>query len=330
MGDKMKYATIGTSWITQSYIAAAKHTGCWELAAVYSRNDATAKAFADKYKVNKYYTNLSLLANDSDIKAVYIASPNSLHYEQSKLMLLAGKHVICEKPATVTTEEYTELLQIANDRHLIYLEAMMSMHVPALQVLQDNIKSIGKISSARFHFCQLSSKYPALKNGSVPNIFNPDLCTGALMDLGVYNLYLIAVLFGKPLSFFSESHFLNTGADDTTSVILKYKDFLVTSTCSKIGQGYSPSEIVGDEGTIIIESISQLTGIKKVNPKTDKEAILIPSAIDRTEIMSSEAQTFYNLICGNESVVRYNEYHNTAILVRTMCDNIRQNNNFSF
>ena len=107
----MKFATIGTSWITQSYIKAAISTEKWTLCAVCSRNTENAQIFANQFNAQKQYTSLSELACDSEIEAVYIGSPNALHYEQSKMMLLAGKHVICEKPATVTKEEYIELLR---------------------------------------------------------------------------------------------------------------------------------------------------------------------------------------------------------------------------
>ena len=83
----MNYATIGTSWITQSYIKSAEFTGKWTLYAVYSRNIETAKAFAEKNNAEKYYTDLSELASDKNIDAVYIGSPNALHYEQSKMMM---------------------------------------------------------------------------------------------------------------------------------------------------------------------------------------------------------------------------------------------------
>ncbi len=326
----MNYATIGTSWITQSYINAAKFTGLWGHEAVYSRCEATAKAFAEKNNVKKTYTDLYALSQDKQVHAVYIASPNALHYSQSKQMLLAGKHVICEKPSTVTTEEYQELKDLADKMGLIYTEAIMSMHVPALDILKDNIKKIGRISSAHFDFCQLSSKYPSLQEGGLPNIFNPALCTGALMDLGVYNLYLIAELFGTPLSVLSASSFLHTNADHTTSAIFKYNDFQITLTCSKIGQGFAQSEIIGDQGTIGIDSISQLTGITLRKAKQKEMAILVPFEEDRTEIMSHEAKFFYDCITDKSNKERYEHFHKTAIKVRSICDLLRKQNNFPF
>ncbi len=326
----MKYATIGTSWITQSYINAANYTDLWQLEAIYSRNKDTAIKFAQTNNIRKYYTDLQSLADDHTIQAVYIASPNALHYEQSKMMLLAGKHVICEKPATITKDEYNELKALAESMNLIYMEAIMSMHVPALATLKETLKSIGRVSSAHFDFCQLSSKYLGLLSGNIPNIFNPQLCTGALMDLGVYNLYIIAELFGAPLSMVSDSSFLHTNADHTTSAIFKYSDFQLTLTCSKIGQGFSQSEIIGDCGTIGIDSISQLTGITLRKAKQNNIEILVPFEEDRTEIMSHEAKFFYDCIANSTKKESYDHFHETAVIVRSLCDQIRKQNNFPF
>ena len=326
----MKFATIGTSWITQCYSKAAKYTGLWELEAVYSRNNDTALAFAEAQGANRYYTNLQALAENKDIEAVYIASPNSLHYAQSKQMLSAGKHVICEKPATVTADEYRELRTLAKNKGLIYTEAIMSMHVPAFQLLQSEIKKIGTIATAHIDYCQLSSKYPALARGELPNIFNPAHCTGALMDLGVYNLYFIVSLFGKPNSIVSSSAFLYTGADYMTGGIFVYDDKQIAFTCAKTGQGFSQSEIIGDKGTIGIDSISQLTGITRRVAKSEQTEELVPFEVDRTWIMSHEALNFHRFITDPTSLEFYEHLHDIAQNVRDVCDTIRQQNKFQF
>ena len=97
----INFGIIGTSWITDSFIECAQATSKWNLAAVYSRTEESAKKFAAKYESQKVelYTDLNKLVNDSNLSAIYIASPNILHYEQAKLALNAGKNVILEKPS---------------------------------------------------------------------------------------------------------------------------------------------------------------------------------------------------------------------------------------
>lgn len=83
----INFAVIGTGWITESFVKSAEATKQWELVAVYSRSEDTARSFGSKFNVQKTYTDLASLAGNEQIHAVYIASPNSLHYEQATLVL---------------------------------------------------------------------------------------------------------------------------------------------------------------------------------------------------------------------------------------------------
>lgn len=331
MANKIiKYATIGTSWITDSFIEGAKKVNGLTLFGVFSRSAEKAIEFAKKHNVKNSFSNLNTLADCKDIDAVYIASPNSLHYEQSRQMLLSGKHVICEKPITVTPDEVLELTKLAKEKGLVYMEAIMSLHTPALECLKKALIKIGKVTSAHLDFSQLSSKYPLLKDGEIPNIFDPDLATGCLMDLGVYNVYVALELFGLPEDIVSSSQFLHTGADCLGTAIFNYSDKQVTLTYSKLGQNHSGSYILGDKGTIVIESISQLTGIKIIY--SDKTTDDVFACLDKSALMGNEAQSFYNYII---SPLKYSkEYENAqkmAIDVSRQMKTIRnQNTSFKF
>ena len=93
-----RFATKGSGWITDEYIHGAKDSGLWELTAVYSRDRARGEAYAQKHGAKLVFTDVEELARCKEVDAVYIASPNAAHYEQCRVLLEAGKHVICEKP----------------------------------------------------------------------------------------------------------------------------------------------------------------------------------------------------------------------------------------
>lgn len=289
----IKYSVIGTSWITKSFIDGANLYEDLCLDGVYSRSFERGSAFAEKTGAKRVFTNFDELAS-SDTDLVYVASPNACHYEQCKALLLNGKHVICEKPITITAEEFNELCRIANENNLVYFEAIMYMHTPLRQVLKEAVNKIGNIRSATIDFSQLSSKYQALKNGELPNIFNPEMKTGALNDLGIYCVYPVIDLFGMPEKITPVQHFLHTGADGSGSAVFEYKDKLVTITYSKVGQSRSASQIMGDEGTVTIESISKLDGIRLFN--NNGEEALLNGETDKKYLMGNEAKSAIDFI----------------------------------
>lgn len=328
----MRYATVGTSWITDAFIEGAEIAGGLELTAVYSRNEKTGQSFASKYGGRPVFTDLELLAKSDLIEAVYIASPNIYHYSHSKLFLENGKHVICEKPITVTSDQYRELNAIARRNKLVYMEAIMMRHLPARKLLHKVIKQIGHIYTARFDFSQLSSKYNELLSGKLPNIFNPALAAGCLMDLGVYCVYAAIDLFGRPKNVISSAGFLESGADGYGTAIFDYDDKQVTLTYSKVGQSLLGSEIIGDKGTIKIDSISKLTGMTLIHNKNGREsAENLIGDIPKNQLMSGEAAAFLKYATDIE---RYSDeiksISELALAVNETMELIRQQSGIKF
>lgn len=293
----IKYSVIGTSWITESFIEGANLYGDLCLDGVYSRSVEKGTAFAEKTGAKRVFTDFKDLVS-SDTELVYVASPNVCHYEQCKELLLNGKHVICEKPITVTAAEFKDLCSLAQQKKLVYFEAIMYMHTPLRKVLKDAVEKIGVIRSASFDFSQLSSKYPALKNGELPNIFNPEMKTGALNDLGIYCVYPVIDLFGMPKKITPSQSFLNTGADGCGSAAFEYDDKLVTVTYSKVGQSRAPSQIMGDLGTVTVDSISKLDGIRLYNNNGDET--LLNGETEKKFLMGNEAKSAVDFILRRE------------------------------
>lgn len=299
----IKYGVIGSGWIAEEFVKGANLVDGFVFSAMYSRTFEKGKAFAEKFADVPVYTDINDFAK-SDIDAVYIASPNSLHYSQSKLMLENGKHVLCEKPITVLSEEFVELSELAESKGLVYTEAIMMLHLPQRKIIKEKLKSLGKISTAHFDFSQLSSKYSALIRGENPNIFNPEMKTGCLRDLGIYCFYPALDFFGKPEKIISSAGFLSTGADGYGSAILDYADKQVTLTYSKIGQDFSGSQIIGDKGTMTIGSVSKLTDI--VIHYNDGATEKVYSDVEKHILMSAEAKDFSDYILGKKTEAEIN------------------------
>ncbi len=302
-------ATIGTSAITEHFLNACKTTKRYCFHACYSRSPEKAAAFADKFGFIETYTNLEAMVQDAQVDAVYIASPNALHYEHSKLFLDSGKHVICEKPIATCASEYEELLQLANSKGLIYMEAIMSRHAFGRKILLDALKQIGTISQARIDYCQRSSRYDAAMAGNYANVFDVTMAGGALMDLGVYCVYGALDLFGPPIDIKASAVFLPNGADLAGSALLAYPGFLATLSYSKAGQGICGTEIIGSAGVVKIGSISQYGDIRLISDGKETPLLHMPT---RAEIMSGEASRFADYISSQNSM----DYTEICLLTR--------------
>lgn len=319
----MKYATIGTSWITEAFIAGAELMNNMKLSAVYSRDIEKAKALGSKYGCDFVYNDLEKLAAWDGIDAVYIASPNALHYSQSKLFLQNGKHVLCEKPITVSAAEYEELTELANQNGLIYLEALMMMYHPERNKIKQALEQIGRITTARLDFSQLSSKYQSLTEGKNPNIFNPALAGGCLMDMGVYCVYPAIEWFGIPEQISASAGWVQSGGDGYVSGTFFYPDKHVNISLSKTGQSAIGCEILGDNGTITIGFIVEMKDVFIVKKDGRKESVI--RNYSRTELMGAEAGSFYDYIINFEEFKKeYRHIQSQTLDLRRVMDQIRK------
>lgn len=325
----LRFGTIGSGWIADEYIHGAKDSGLWELTAVYSRTQERAAAYAKQHGAKHAFTNLEEMAASDVLDAVYIASPNAFHYEQAKLFLEHGKHVICEKPLCAQARKVWELQQIAKDRGLVYLEAIMFLHLPQRKLLEDALGQLGQITLVKLDFCQRSSKLDRYLAGELPNIFNPAMETGALMDLGVYCVYPALALFGEPESFTVEPQLMESGADGTGIVTMRYPDKLVTLTYSKLGQAGANSDFQGTNGTLSVESISRIAGLSLWRKDGTTEQLYGDD--EKYKLMGWEAKDFYRYISDPEgSAQEYAVCSDLSLRVSSFMERVRKEGKILF
>ncbi len=253
----IRFAVIGTNWITRQFVDAAHETGSYKLTAVYSRSAEQAKTFASDYMVEHTFTSLDDMAQSDVIDAVYIASPNSLHFPQTKLFLRHKKHVICEKPFASNITEAEEAIAIARENEVVLFEAFKTASLPNFVQLQQSLGKVGNLRKAFINYCQYSSRYQRYLDGENPNTFNPAFSNGSIMDIGFYCLASAVALWGEPQSVKATASLLASGVDAHGVAVLEYGDFSVTLQHSKVSDSVLPSEIQGEEGSLVIEKISE-------------------------------------------------------------------------
>lgn len=330
--SKLQLGTIGTSWITDSFIKAAVATAHYELNTIYSRNEDSGHTFAEKYGEVNVETDLKLFIENTTLDVIYIASPNSLHFEQSLMALKAKKHVMVEKPATLNVEQWDELLKVAKENEVFILEAARHVHLPNLAIIVDEIKKLGTIRGATLPFLQYSSRYDNVLAGEEPNVFSLKFAGGVLMDLGIYPVYTAVALFGEPKEVLYYAQKIATGADGMGTAIFRYGTFDLTIIMSKNAVSSYETEVYGEEDTLIIDHVTELNKARLLNIRTFEENDLVLKDQHENN-MYYEAETLAKMIANKESretQERYEELSELARIVSGLLHEMRKQANIVF
>lgn len=294
---------IGSNFITDRLIEGAREVSDVNIAAVYSRTEEKAKEFAKKHGIKYTFTNLEEMAKSDLIDAVYVASPNALHSSQTILFLKHKKHVLCEKAFASNTKEVDEMIKAAKENDVVLMEAMKTTLLPNFRVIKDNINKIGKVRKYFASYCQYSSRYDKYKAGEVLNAFKNELSNGAIMDIGVYCISPMVNLFGKPNTVKANGIMLKTGVDGEGSIVFGYDDMEGVVIYSKISNSYLPSEIQGEEGSIIIDRINAFNNVKIIYRDGREEDLTLEQ---KKADMCYEVEEFANLIKSGEKESKIN------------------------
>ncbi|MGN0989526.1 MAG: Gfo/Idh/MocA family protein [Eubacteriales bacterium] len=252
----VRFATIGTNWITGDFVEAAKTCDGFEYKAVYSRNAEKGRTFAEKHGAELVYDDLDAMLGSDDIDAVYIASPNSFHAPQAIKCMQHGKHVLCEKPVASNERELREMLECARNNDVLFMEAFKSILMPGFEIYRNALPKIGRLRHVFAVFSKYSTRYDAHKRGENLNTFKPEFSNGALLDLGVYCLYPIIALFGEPEKIKAVATVIPDGVDGVGTAILEYDGFVATVNYSKISTSYLPCEFSGENGTMTVDKFN--------------------------------------------------------------------------
>ena len=252
---KVRFGVVGTNNITDWVIEGGRQDERFELTAVCSRTQERADEFAAKHGIPHTFTSLEEMASSNAVDAIYIATPNYLHAEQSILCMNHGKHVLCEKPFASNADEVRRMIEAAKRNNVTLMEAMISTLNPNFITAREKMNDIGTIRRYFACYCQYSSRYDKFKEGIVLNAFKPELSNGAVMDIGIYTIYPMVALFGKPKSVAAQGVILSSGADGQGAVNFEYEGMNATVLYSKIVNSFLPTEIEGEEGNIMLDHI---------------------------------------------------------------------------
>lgn len=217
--EKIRVGIIGAGWIAHKMAQALAPLKEAEVLAIASRSQEKAQEFADEYGIAKAYGSYEELVSDADVDLVYIATPHSHHYQHTRLALEHNKPVLVEKAFTANAAEAKELLDMARERKLFITEAIWTRYMPLSHKVTELMKSgiIGEPRILTATLCYMME--------NKERIVRPDLCGGALLDLGVYVLNFARMYFGTDIArTVTNCHLGPTGMDMMESISLSYAD----------------------------------------------------------------------------------------------------------
>ena len=272
----LRVGIIGTGWIAEKAAITLNGLTECEAYAVGSRSQETADAFAAKWKIAKAYGSYAELIADPNVDLVYIGTPHSHHYDVTKEALMAGKPCLVEKAFMANARQAKEIIDLAHARKVFLAEAIWTRYQPVVQMMRDLINS-GRIGEPRLLTATLGYSM-----GDKPRIMRPDLCGGALLDLGVYALNFVRMFFSANiLTIKSQCVKSKTGMDLTNAISLVLADGMLCNLQSSAAcVGDNIGVIAGTEGNLIIDNINNPQQITVNGPdRTYIETIHVPHQI---------------------------------------------------
>ena len=247
MTDPIRWGILGTGGIASSFATALRHVPDAELVAVGSRAQDSADRFAAVHAVGRGYGSYEALVDDAEVDVVYVATPHTRHAADMALALDAEKHVLGEKPFTISRAESTRIAELAAARGRFAMEAFWSRFLPAYRTLRTLLddEAIGEVLRVEGSFGFRAEVEPTHR------LFDPELGGGALLDLGCYPVQLAHFVLGTPKSVAAVARIGETGVDEDTIVAMRFAGGAVAVAQTAIRTPMScDARITGTAGTI--------------------------------------------------------------------------------
>lgn len=268
MSNITNWGIMATGKIAHTFAKAVLSVSDAKLYACASRTAEKAAEFGKLYGAEVSYGSYEELAADPNVDIIYVASPMSCHYENVKLCFEYGKNVLCEKSITMDSEQLSELISLAREKNLFFMEAMWTKCLPAFLKAKEWFAAgkIGEIKAIRADFSNPVEYDPT------DRLFRADLGGGALLDLGVYPISFITAFLGyEPKQILSDVN-IGHSVDMDEAVIFKYENAYASMTAGFDIENDNRAVIVGTEGRIAFDPWYFCTDTVRLYDKNNKLA----------------------------------------------------------
>lgn len=245
--DRIRWGILGTGRMAEAFARCLKEVEDAELVAVGSRTSESAAAFAARHAARHAHADYASVADDAEVDVVYVATPHSLHRDNTLMSLRAGKAVLCEKPFAINANEAASMIEEARARGLFLMEAMWTRYVPAVVRFRELLAE-GAIGEA-----QLMVAGGAYQPAPDPDfyLFRPELGGGVLLDAGVYLVSMASMIFGPPSSVAAVGTLAQQGIDEQEAILLAHEaGGIATLYVSLRAQSAPDMTVLGTAGRI--------------------------------------------------------------------------------
>ncbi len=247
MSTRIRWGILGTGRIAGEFAEGLQQLDDAELRSVASRKQGTADEFAKKFAVPNAYPDYEKLAKDPKVDVIYVATPHSMHCENTILCLEAGKAVICEKPFAVNRLQVAKMIEVAGREKCFLMEAMWMRFIPLIREAR-RLVAEGVIGEVRMIQADFGFRVPFNPDG---RLFDPNLAGGALLDVGIYPLAFSAMFLGEPSDLISMPSMGETGVDEQSAYVLRHGEGQLSVLSSAVRTHTSQSAwIYGSKGRI--------------------------------------------------------------------------------
>lgn len=313
----MKLGILGAGMIVSTFLEMVKELPEIKLKSILGTERSYDKLLTiqKENKIDQAFTDFDEFLEKSDIDTVYVALPNHLHFEYAKKSLEAGKHVICEKPFTLTLAEFVELKELALSKDLVLVEAITNQHLGNYQTVKNIMPELGDLKIIECNYSQYSSRYDAFMEGTILPAFNPKMGGGALMDINIYNIHFVVGLLGKPASVRYLPN-IEKGIDTSGILILDYPETKVVCIGAKDSTSEIRNTIQGNKGSILINGSSSV--IVEVEKQINGEEPVIYKDNAHPNRMHEEFAEFYRMISTHDMEATKKQLNHSELVMEVV------------